>query len=657
MGELNVDHHTDPQQLRCFMKCLLRELEALESMIAEGMIESGMRRIGAEQELFIVDQAWRPAPLALEILDEVNDPHLTTEIGLFNLEINLDPLVFGGDCFSRMEQQLNDLLQKVRGIAKDCGADIALTGILPTIRKSDLELYNLTPKPRYLALNNVLNKMRGGAYELRLKGADELIVKHNSMMLEACCTSFQIHFQVDAMEFPKLYNQAQVVTAPVLAAAANSPMLFGRRLWRETRIPLFQQAIDTRSASYHLRERSPRVSFGQRWMKESVLELFREDIARFKVILGACVEEDPFTLLKRGQPPELKAFRVFNSSVYRWNRPCYGIVDGKAHLRIEVRSLPAGPTIMDEVANAAFFYGLMCYLSAECADITKMIEFDKAEANFLTAAELGLDARFTWLGGKIISAQQLIRQELLPQAREGLSAAGISPADIDRYLGIIDERVSSGCTGSQWLLSSFSTLKKEGTRDEALSALAAATINRQWEGTPVHQWSAAQLDEGRAMKPSDLRVEEFMTTDLFTVDPHEPTELVAYLMDWKHIRHVPVEDERGRLVGLVSCFEIMRHSRDEMDEQVADPVAVSAIMQPNPITVTPETSMVEAIALMRREQVDALPVVKDDRLVGIVTEHDFVNIVTRFLEQAHRESPRDHERHGRHFKARGANGS
>lgn len=658
MGEHNIDRQLEPEQLRSFMRSLLRELEALEQMIANGMIESDVHRIGAEQELFIVDQAWRPAPLALEILEALPDPHYTTEIGLFNLEINLDPLEFTNDCLSRMERELSNRLNQVRAVAQKAGAEVVLVGILPTIRKSDLDIRNLTPKPRYLALNHALSKLRGGAYEFRLKGTDELIVKHDSMMLEACCTSFQAHFQTDAQHFARLYNVAQVISAPVLAAAANSPLLFGRQLWRETRIPLFQQAVDTRSASYHLRERCSRVSFGQRWMDQSVLEFFREDIARFKVILGTYIAEDPFAVLQQGLPPELKAFRVFNGTVYRWNRPCYGIVNGKAHLRIEMRALPAGPTVADEVANAAFFYGLLNALHQEVADITKAIEFHHAEANFLAAAEMGLDAQLTWLGGRTIPAQTLIIHHLIPQARQGLSAAGIAASDIDRYLGILHERVASGQTGAQWLLNSFSKLKKEGTRDEVLSALTAATVNRQWQGMAVHQWPLAQLEEGRAMKPSDLRVEEFMTTDLFTVEPHEPLELVAHLMDWKHIRHVPVEDEQGRLVGLVSCFEIMRYLRQRTDQVNNETIAVSTIMQPDPITVTPETSMVDAIELMRRERVDSLPVVKDERLVGIVTEHDFVNIVARFLLSHNQQETAPHlRRERRRFKIKKAHAS
>ena len=302
MGELSVTR-LGAEALRRFAKKLLIDVRALERMISEGLIQSGHRRVGVEQEMFLVDRAWRPFPAALEILDRLDDPHFTTELARFNLEINLDSQAFEGDCLTRMEEDLLAKLAAVRQVAHGMGAEIVLTGILPTLRKSDLSLDNLTPKPRYIALNEALNQLRGGDYEFRLRASDELIVKQDSVMLEACCTSFQIHYQTDPDNFVELYNAAQAFTAPLLAAAANSPILFGRRLWFETRIPLFQQAIDTRRATASLRECSPRVSFGEQWLKESVVELFREDIARFRILLGAEVHEDSAAALKRGEIP------------------------------------------------------------------------------------------------------------------------------------------------------------------------------------------------------------------------------------------------------------------------------------------------------------------------------------------------------------------
>jgi CBS domain-containing protein len=640
VGTLDVTGDLDAANLRQFIKHLLDDLRALEAMIAGGTIESGVRRIGAEQELFLVDRAWRPAPFAMEILAAIDDPHFTTELARFNLEINLDPLPFGGDCLRRLEGDLAGLLAKVRAVAQAHGVAAVLTGILPTLRKSDLVLGNMTPKTRYHALNDAMSRLRGGDYEFRLKGLDELNVKHDSVMLEACCTSFQVHYQVGADEFASMYNLAQAITAPLLAASTNSPILFGRRLWRETRIPLFQQAVDTRGASHHMRERSPRVSFGNRWVEQSVLELFQEDLARFHVLLGAPLGEDSLVALRQGKLPDLQALRVHSGTVYRWNRPCFGCAEGKAHLRIENRVLPSGPTVLDEVSNAAFFAGLMSGGLAALGDVSKKMLFSDAEVNFLAAAQTGLDARFAWLEGRTVSARDLIRHELLPLATEGLRNAGIVAGDIDRYLGVIAQRVESGRTGSQWLLDSLAAMHPANGKDETTGALAAATITRQWEGKPVHEWSKAKIEEGRTASSKDLRVEEFMTTDLFTVRAQEPIDLVVNLMDWKHFRHVPVEDDQGRLVGVVSWFEVVHHYARRDTAERSEAVAFSTVMQENPITISPETPVLDAIALMRREKLACLLVVKDESLVGIVSERDFLNITAQLLRApAQSENP------------------
>jgi CBS domain-containing protein len=637
MGEHQVEPDISGEQLRLFTKSLLNDLRALETMLEDGMIESGVRRIGAEQEIFLVDDSWRPAGLALEVLEELDDPHFTTELGKFNLEVNLDPQAFGGDCLSRLESQLNELLTKARDAAHRCGGEILLTGILPTLRKSDLGLDNMTPNPRYFALNRALNRLRGGAYEFRIKGVDEILIKHDSVMLEACNTSFQVHFQVGAEEFANLYNVAQAVTGPVIAVATNSPLLFGRRLWRETRIALFQQAVDTRSSSHHLRDRSPRVSFGRSWVKRSVTELFKEDIARFKILLGTELDEDPFAKLAKGEPPELKALRLHNGTVYRWNRACYGLTDGRPHLRIENRVLPSGPTPLDEVANAAFWYGLISALSHEYIDITRVMEFEDAAANFMAASRLGLSAELTWLEGKTSPAGELVLKSLLPLAREGLARRDIVSADIDRYLGVIEERVDSKMTGSQWLLTSLAGMKDHGTAGERLSALTAATVNRQKEGKPIASWRPARLEEAGGWKQHYVKVEQFMTTDLFTVHEDEPIDLVASLMDWERIRHVPVEDHESRLVGLITYRALIHLMAADQQERYGAPVPVGEIMNKDPITVSPETSSLEAMELMRSRRIGCLPVVKDGRLVGIVTERDFMDIAGELLEEKLKE--------------------
>lgn len=621
------------ESLQKFTKRLLTDLRALEYMIDHGLIETGIRRIGAEQEMFLVDQSWHPTPRCTQMIKALQDPHYTTELAQFNLEANMDPQVFGGDCLRRLENQIVELVEKARVAAHGMDTEVLLTGILPTLQHSDLDLANMTPVPRYKALNEALTKLRGSAYEFKIAGMDEISFKHYSVMLEACNTSFQLHFQCGPGEFSSLYNLAQTISAPVLAAAVNSPILFGKRLWGETRIALFQQSVDTRNSRANLREISPRVNFGNHWIERGVLEIFQEDIVRFKVLLGTEIGEDPFQELAAGKVPRLRALLLHNGTIYRWNRPCYGISEGKPHLRIECRFLPAGPTPLDEVANAAFWYGLMSALSHDHPDVRELIEFDQVKHNFIAAARSGLDASLTWFRGKRYSAQDLICKELIPQARHGLERSGIDPADIDRYLNVLEERVSSGRTGATWLTNSFTRMKKagEGTRSERLAALTAATIARQRTGKPGHEWEEAKLEEAGGWLHNYRRVEQFMTTDLFTVNENEIVDLVANIMDWRRVRHVPVEDSQNRLVGLVSYRSLLRFlARGRASGEKTVPVR--ELMQTNVVTIAPETPTLEAIKLMREKRVACLPVVKEDMLVGIITEADFMDVARRLLE-------------------------
>jgi len=632
MGTHDVSNELDSERLRQFTKRLLADLRAIELMLERGDFESDRRRIGAEQELFLVDRRWCPAPLALEILEDLDDDRFTTELGRFNLEFNLDPLDWGGSCLSVMEGQLDELLAKVRAVANQHDTEVVLTGILPTLEKGDLTLDNMTPMPRYFALNEAMTRLRGREYSFFIKGADELNVTHDNVMLEACNTSFQVHFQVAPEQFAPLYNVAQVVAAPVMAAASNSPLLFGRRLWRETRIALFQQSVDTRVPTADLREMSPRVRFGQHWVDESVIEIFREDISRFRVLLGADFEEDSVAVLEAGGVPTLQALRLFNGTIYRWNRPCYGISGGKPHLRIENRVLPSGPSTRDEVANAAFWLGLMSGVSEAYPDVSRSIEFEEVRENFVAAARLGLQASLTWLDGRRVPAQTLVTEQLIPLARAGLTAGGIDSADIDLYLGLLQERVETGRTGAQWMLESWAATKEAGTRAERLATLTAASVGRQKGKEPVHTWPLASIDEAGGWQEHYLRVAQLMTTDLFTVTEDELVDLAASMMDWRNIRHVPVEDNEHRLVGLVTHREILRLLATDPSCFQGTAISVGDIMEKDVITVEPDTSTLEAIELMRQHRIGCLPVVGDGRLVAIVTERNFMSIAGYLLE-------------------------
>ena len=637
MGEKEVRAQSHAEEIRVFLRHLLRDVQAFEKMLEEERFETGVRRIGAEQELFLVDAQWRPAPIATEVLEAVDDPHFTTELARFNLEFNLEPQIFGGTCLRDMEWQLGELLGKARAAAQSCGGDVVLTGILPTLKKTDLELVNMTPNPRYYALNDAMNRLRGGAYEFYLQGLDELHLHHDSILVEACNTSFQIHFQVAPDEFARLYNAAQAVAGPLLAACANSPMLFGKRLWAETRIGLFQQSIDTRRSTPHMREQTPRVSFGRHWIKESALEIFREDIARFRALLSADMDDDPFEELQNGRAPSLKALRLHNSTVYRWNRVCYGISDGMPHLRIENRILPSGPTPRDEMANAAFWFGLISGVLERYGDIAKRMNFDDARNNFLAAARHGIDSQLSWDGREPAPADRLILEELLPLAREGLEAPGLEPENIDLYLGVIEDRVRSRRTGARWQLSSFTEMPHDAALSERLSALTAATAVRQRTGEPVSSWALARLDEGAGWKQGYATVEHCMDTDIVTVNEHEPVDLVAKLMVWNNIRHVMVEDAENRLIGLVSQRKLLSLVGTYHPETMDAPLPVSEVMQRDPVTLAPEDATVDAIAIMRKNGWACMPVIKNDHLVGVLTESKLMQIAGQLLEEKLRE--------------------
>ncbi len=633
MGRHDIQADLPPSEFRAFTKALLTDLRALDHMLEHGMIESGVRRLGAEQELFLVDRGMRPAPVGPEVLAMLPQPPFTTEIARFNLEINLDPMHLRDRCFRDLEDQLNTYIEEVRDAADAFDAEVALMGILPTVGKSDLGRELMTAEDRYVALNEALSRMCGAVYRLHIQGADELHVEHDSVMLEGATNGTHVHLQVSHEEFPRFYNAAQAIAAPVLAVATNSPILFGRRLWSETRIPLFQQAIDTRGASSHIRVLTPRARFGDRWVEKSILEMFMEDVSRIPALLGRNVREQPFDILGGGGIPQLEALQIYNSTVYRWNRPCYGVTDGAPHIRIENRYLPSGPTVVDEVANMAFWAGAVLGGAEHFGDVDQRLDYGDARDNFVAAARRGLNAGFSWLEGTEFSASDLMLKILLPMANEGLLGAGVAEQDVSRYLGIIEDRVTCKCTGSLWQVASLRNMGTGGTAAERLAALVGASVRLQRTGQPGHSWPRTGLGEAGGWRHNYLKVEQYMTTDLYTVREDELVDLTAFLMDWKHIRQIPVEDEHHHLVGMVNYGTVLRHLAAEQGANGEKSLAVRDIMDPCPPTITPETSTLDAIRFMRERKLTCLPVTKSGALVGIVSVDDFAPIAERLLEE------------------------
>lgn len=632
VGEQNVKLNDDETVFQQFMKSLLSEVQALELMLERGLIESGVSRMGAEQEMFIINKAHQPANKAMEILEVIHDDRFTHELGLFNLEANLSPHQFRGKCLSQMESELYEIHAMAREAAAKVDCDIALVGILPTLTLEHLTLDSMVPTTRYKALNEAVKSLRGEDFQFTITGIDQLSVRHDNVMLEACNTSFQVHFQVSPEDFAHFYNVAQLVTGPLLALAVNSPILLGKRLWHESRIAVFEHSIDTRSGAHQARGLQPRVHFGDHWIEESVTEIFKEDIARFRIVLTTDTEDDPVGMVEKGAMPSLKALCLHNGTVYRWNRPCYGVHDNVAHLRIENRVLPSGPTVIDEIANAAFFFGLMAGMSKKYDDVSKLIRFADVKTNFLAAARDGIRAQMNWFNDEHLPAKQLILEELLPLARKGLESKDIDPDDVARFMDVIEERVTFRRTGARWALESLENIQDKGTADQRLRCLVASLVEQQADGESITHWELADFSAREDWRESYRHVGQFMVTDLFTVRADDIVDFAASLMDWRHVRHVPVEDDEGNLVGLVSHRALLRlvaTGRFGKDKRVT----VAEIMKSDPITVSPDTSTVAAIRIMREKKVACLPVTKDGKLVGLVTEHDLIVVSSHLLEE------------------------
>lgn len=609
----------DPEAKKAYTRQLIDDIKALEMMMNQGLIESGIQRIGAEQEICLVNSEFKPAAINTALLEKINDEHYVPEIAQFNVEINLDPEEFHSDCFSKCEQSLVELLEKGKKEAEAMDTCMVLTGILPTLRKENLYFDSMTPNPRYEALNDVIKKQRGSEFELRINGIDEFITSHPNILFEACNTSFQVHLQIEPDEFTQQYNWSQAIAGPVLAAVANSPLLMGKRLWSETRIALFQQSVDTRSSGRIRREKEPRVTFGKDWLRGTVVDLFKENVSRFN-LLFATMDVDPSTeKLKNGEIPELKALKLHNSTVYKWNRACYGVGGGKPHLRIENRYIPSGPTVQDEIANAAFWLGLMVAMPEEYRNLPELMSFDDVRYNFYNASRLCLQTNFKWFGQNI-KAVDLLTDQLIPLARKGLTMKGVNQKDIDRYIGIIEERVKSGKNGSSWMLHNYSELMIGSTQNEASKNITKLLIRHQDSGLPVHEWPDVSADDRE--KEKEFRyVSQIMSTDLFTVHEDDLVDLVVNMMNWQKVQYIPVENDEDELVGLITTTSLLTHFSND---QNGDLHSAKDIMTTEFPVISAGSKTNEAIDLLIASGTHCLPVMEDDKLVGILTTGDIV---------------------------------
>jgi CBS domain-containing protein len=615
MGSKNVQKLKGKKQRAVYLHHLVRDMEALEIMIQQGMIEKSPVRIGAEQEFCIVDPEFLPNNNSLDVLKEINDRHFTTEIGNYNLEINSDPLPLGSDCFSNLHQQLDALVDKAKVAAQKSGSRIILTGILPTIAPKHTTLESMTAVDRYFVLNEAAKKYRGQDFSIHIRGVDEVTMLHDSVMLEGCNTSFQMHLQIDPDEFVDMFNWSQAITGPVLAACCNSPLLFGKELWSETRIALFTQSVDVRTNSFLLNENQPRVSFESKWQTGSILDVFKDNIARFRSILTAEFENDSVELLEKGEIPKLKALCLHNGTVYRWNRACYGVGGGKPHLRIECRYIPSGPTVIDQIANIVFWVGLMKGRPENYQEIHQMMDFREVKSNFLAAARYGMAVQFHW-DGKLFTGKHLLSEIFLPMAKEGLKKSGISENDIDKYLSVIQNRINSH-NGSEWISKSYRNLLTTKKPDAALQVLTANMYLNQESNKPVSEWEVLSPD---AMSQFNIskRVHHVMSTDIFSVEEIDSIELVAHMMKWKNIHHMPVIKGDKELVGILSWNDVSQL----FENGKATNASVRSLMKTDLITIDQDSRVDDAKALMEKHKIHSLPVVRESKLVGILTSND-----------------------------------
>jgi len=462
-----------------FSERLRAETACLQTWFDEGRMAEAAPIGGFELEAWLTDADWAPAPLNEALLERLDEPLLTTELARFNVELNTEPRALAGDALERMQHSIDDTWRRCRNGAAVLGGRLLMIGILPTVRQEDLGHASMTPIARFAALNEQILRQRAGrALRIDLCGRERLQTDHPDLMLESAATSFQVHMQVPASRSADYYNASLLVSGPMVAATANSPYLFGRDLWDETRIPLFEQAVESGGLGGAAQGPPRRVGFGSGYARESLMECFRENLEHFPVLLPMLFEE--------GEDGPLAHLQLHNGTIWRWNRPLVGFSqDGEPHVRIEHRVVPGGPSTIDAIANAALYFGLAHYYAGQPGGYRspgRLLAFPQARDNFYACARYGLSARVTWTDGDTHPVAALIREDLLPCARLGLRDLGLDRADVDRYLGIIEDRVRSGRNGAGW---QRAWVERHG-RD--MRSLTAAYAELQAAGAPVHEW-------------------------------------------------------------------------------------------------------------------------------------------------------------------------
>ncbi|MFZ1164615.1 glutamate--cysteine ligase [Mycobacterium sp.] len=467
-------------------------LDVFETMLARSSFEVDHPLTGMEIECNLVDGDYQPAMTNSEVLAAIADPAYQTELGAYNIEFNVPPRPLGGHTWVQLEDEVRASLNAAETKASAGGAHIVMIGILPTLMPEHLASGWMSESLRYVALNDSIFNARGEDIQIDIDGPEPLSMKSTSIAPESACTSTQLHLQVSPEDFAGNWNAAQVLAGPQLALGANSPYFFGHRLWSETRIELFAQSTDTRPDELKTQGVRPRVWFGERWVT-SIFDLFEENVRYFPSLLPEVSDEDPVAELAAGRTPHLAELRLHNGTVYRWNRPVYDVVAGRPHLRVENRVLPAGPTVIDMMANAAFYYGMLRTLTEEDRPIWTRMTFAAAQHNFFEAARRGMHARLLWPGLDDVTTEELVLGKLLPMAHDGLDRWGVAAEVRDRLLGVIEGRARAGRNGAAWQVSTVRALQRGGmARPAALAEMLRLYCEHMHTNEPVHSWEVPE---------------------------------------------------------------------------------------------------------------------------------------------------------------------
>src|SRR3954451_24188139 len=466
-----------------------RCLDVFALMLRQAHFEAEDPMTGLEIEFNLVDDEGRPSLKNAEALAAIANPDFQTELGQFNLEINVAPRRLGSRGITGFEADLRASLNDAEARANEVGAHLVMIGILPTLEPGHLAPATISPNPRYQLLSDQILNARGEDIAISISGVERLRTTSESIMPEAACTSTQLHTQVSPEDFASYWNASQTIAGIQLAIGANSPYLLGKELWAETRIPLFEQATDTRSEELRAQGVRPRVWFGERWIT-SIFDLFEENVRYFPALLPITEEEDPLAVLEAGGTPGLAELRLHTGTVYRWNRPVYDVVDGRPHLRVENRVLTAGPTVADILANAAFYYGLVRVAADEERTLWTRMSYATAEENFHAGARDGIDARIQWPGLGEVPVADLVLRRLLPAAHEGLERWGVAAADRNRLLGIVEGRCATRRNGASWQVETVRRLRAEDglEPDAALREMTVRYRELMHANEPAHTW-------------------------------------------------------------------------------------------------------------------------------------------------------------------------